>query len=58
MSKSSFKGFSAWYKRIVKKEYHFFNYRQLKELYSSELLNTGNIEIPARMTKNGYPAIW
>ena len=52
------KGFKQWYVRMVKPEYANRSYRELKEIFGSEYRNTGNIELPGRMTKTGSPAIW
>lgn len=58
MKKKNMKGFKQWYVKVVKKKYAQFSYRELKDIYYSELINTGNIEIPGRMTKTGNPVIW
>ena len=52
------KGFKQWYVRMVKPEYANRSYRELVEIFGSEFRNTGNIELPGRMTKTGNPAIW
>jgi len=52
------KGFKQWYVRMVKPEYANRPYRELKELFGSEYRNTGNIELPGRMTKTGNPAVF
>ena len=52
------KGFKQWYERIVKTEYADRSYRDLKEAYYSEWINTGSIEIPARMTKSGHVEVF
>ena len=52
------KGFKHWYSGTVKKQWDTFSYRELKEIYFFEFINTGNIEIPGHMTKTGNPAIF
>jgi len=52
------KGFKQWYVRMVKPEYANRSYRELVEIYGSEFRNTGNIELPGRMTKTGNPAVF
>ena len=52
------KGFKKWYVRMVKPEYANRSYRELKEIFGSEYRNTGNIELPGRMTKTGNPAVF
>ena len=39
-------------------EYANRSYRELVELFGSEFRNTGNIELPGRMTKTGNPAVF
>ena len=52
------KGFKQWYVRMVKPEYANRSYRELVELFGSEYRNTGNIELPGRMTKTGNPEVF
>ena len=44
------------YNRFVKSEYKLSR-KTFNEVYASEALNTGNVEIPARLTRSGNPVI-
>ena len=44
------------YNNFVKPEFKLSR-KTFNELYASEALNTGNVEIPARLTRSGNPVI-
>lgn len=50
-------GFTRFYNSIVKPQYKMKK-SELWEVYSSELINTENIEISSHLSKDNRPHIW
>ena len=50
-------GFTRFYNSIVKSQYKMKK-SELWKVYSSELINTENIEISSHLSKDNRPHIW